>query len=444
MVKSHQQGAAMHLTRRQILGSLAAAPLLSVPGLGGQPRRPRVAIIYTSCYHRSHAHVLIENFLTPYLFNGKLTTPSVEVVSLYADQHHGSGRLPDLAPEITRRFNKPHFATIGEALTLGGRALAVDAVLLIGEHGDYPVNRFGVREYPRKRMFDEIVSVMRRSDRFVPIFNDKHLSYRWDWSREMYDTARRHRIPFMAGSSVPLAQRTPAFEMPANCAIEEAISIHGGPFEIYDFHALEVLQAFIEMRKGGETGIRRVEFLNREPLFAAARAGRWSRELAETVLRSEYGDKLPDISRPINRNEPWGILLEYRDGMKATILKVGYSGTRWHFGCKLAGQQRPLMTSHYVGPWNNRCLFMALSNAIQHFFVTRASPYPVERTLLTTGALEAAVRSRAAGVAIDTPHLDIAYAARDFRAFREMGDSWNVLTENERETIGFAERPLRR
>jgi len=434
----------MRITRRAALSAMAAAPMLA---FAGEPRRrPRIAVIYTSCYHRSHAHVLLENFLTPFLFNGTITQPAVDVVSLYADQRPRSKTLPDLTDDIVRRFKLPLYRTIADALTLGGKELAVDAVLSIGEHGDYPTNRLRVREYPRKRFFDEIVAVMRRSNRFVPIFNDKHLSYRWDWAREMYDTAQKHRIPFMAGSSVPLAQRHPEFAMPANCVIEEAVSIHGGPFEIYDFHGLEVLQAFIEMRKGGETGIREVEFLPREQLFEAARKGGWSLDLAHAAMRVEYGDKeLPDLSRPINNVEPWGILLTYRDGTKASVLRLGYySGTRWNFAAKLAGERMPRVTSHYVGPWRNRCLFMALSNAIQQFFVRREAPYPVERTLLTTGALEAAVRSRAAGYGLETPHLNIAYQPRDFRAYRELGESWKVLTEETRETVGFAERPIRR
>jgi hypothetical protein len=433
----------MPLSRRQLLQS-AAVPLLSVPAFAQPQRRPRIAVVYTSCYHRSHAHVLLENFLTPFLFNGTLTQPMVEVVSLYADQRTGTGRLPDLTDDIVRQFRVPVYRTIAEALTLGGRELAVDAVLLIGEHGSYGTTRHGVRMYPRKRMFDEIVAVMRRSNRFVPIFNDKHLSYEWSWAREMVDTCREHRIPFMAGSSVPLAQRRPALELPANCVIEEAVSIHGGPFEIYDFHGLEVLQAFLEARRGGETGITHVEFLPREPLFRAAQQGRWSLALAEAAMRVEFGDNLPDLTRPIGGHEPWGILLTYRDGTKAIVLKLGYSGTRWNFACRLAGKRQPRVTSHYVGPWNNRCLFMALAHAIQHFFVNRVAPYPVERTLLTTGALAAAVRSRAAGYALETPHLDIAYAARDYRAMREMGGSWRILTEETPETVGFAARPLRR
>jgi hypothetical protein len=436
----------MLLTRRQTIQALLGAPFLTATPAGGEEpqRRPRIAVVYTSCYHRSHAHVLLENFLTPFLFNGKTTEPGTQVVSLYADQRSTAKTLPDLTDEITRRFKVPVFKTINDALTLGGKDLAVDAVLSIGEHGNYPINKLGVREYPRKRFFDEIVATMRRGNRFVPIFNDKHLSYRWDWAREMYDTCQKSHIPFMAGSSVPLAQRRPALELPANCIVEEAVCVHGGPFEIYDFHALEVLQAFMEGRRGGETGVTHVEFLSRDALFQAVQQGRWSFDLARAALRVEFGDKVPDITRPINNVEPHGILVTFQDGTKGTVLKVGNSGTRWNFACRLAGERQPRVTSHYVGPWRNRCLFMALAHAIQQFFTTRVSPYPVERTLLATGILEAAVRSRAAKDRIATPHLNIRYQARDYRTLREMGESWKILTEQTPETMGFEARPLAR
>ncbi len=435
----------MELTRRELLSTVAASPLFALPSVAGESRRrPRVGVIYTMNYHRSHAHVIMENFLTPYLFNGVLTTPPVDVVSVFADQISTAPARPDLTDAMCRQFRIPRFNTIREALTLGGNRLAVDAVLCIGEHGDYPLDRFGVREYPRKRLFDEIVRVMRDSDRFVPLFNDKHLSYRWDWAREMVDTCQRHRIPFMAGSSVPLSQRRPEMSLPANAVIREAVSIHGGPFEIYDFHGLEVLQAFLESRRGGETGVARVEFLPREELFRAAQQGRWSLELARAAMGVEFGNAIPDITRPINGVEPWGILLDYADGTKGVVLKIGVNGTRWNFACRIDGEREPRVTSHDVGPWRNRCLFMALSHAIQHFFVTGQAPYPVERTLLTTGALEAAVRSKAAAERMDTPHLAIRYQPRDFSAMRERGASWRILTPTTPETEAFAERPLRR
>ena len=427
------------LPRRAVLGAAAALPLLAISASAAQPdRRPRVAAIFTVFRFRSHAHNILENFLTPYLFNGKRMESPCQVVSFYADQRAPEG---DTTDAVAQRFRIPVFKTIEGALTLGGKELAVDAVLLIGEHGEYPFNRLGQHEYPRKRFFDEIVAAMRRSDRYVPIFNDKHFSYQWPWAREMYDFCEKHRLPFMAGSSVPLAQRRPAFEMAMNAAIEEAVSIHAGGVESYDFHALEILQSMVEFRRCGETGVASVEFLSGDVLFEAARKGRWSLRLAQAAMEAELGKNAPDIRRPIPNERaatPHGLLITYRDGFRATMLKVGASSVRWNFACKFAKDDRLHATRYYVGPYGNRCLFMGLSHAIQDHFVQRRSPYPVERTLLTTGLTDAVMRSRAAGSAIDTPHLHIAYAARDFRGMREMGESWRVMEgKPEPRTVGI-------
>lgn len=416
------------LTRRQWLGSAATLPILGTHLEAAQPaRRLRVAAIYTVFRFRSHAHNILENFLRPYLFNGKRMESPCQVVSFYADQRSPQG---DTTDEVARQHRIPIFPTIDGAMTLGGKDLAVDAVLSIGEHGEYPFNRLGQHEYPRKRFFDEIVAVMRRADRYVPMFNDKHLSYHWDWSRQMADFCVKHRLPYMAGSSVPLAQRQPALELPAGAMIEEAVSIHGGGVESYDFHALEVLQSMVEARKGGETGVTSVEFLSGDALFQAAQKGRWSLRLAEAAMAAEFGKNVPDLRQPIRgerASEPHGAIITYRDGFRATMLKLGASSVRWNFACKLARDERRYATRFHAGPYGNRCLFMALSHAIQDHFVQRRSPYPLERTLLTTGLTEAIVHSRAAGQRLETPHLQIAYAARDFRGMREMGESWRVL-----------------
>jgi len=414
-----------YLSRRGFLASAALPVLPTIAPAAQGTRRTRVAAIYTVFRFRSHAHNILENFLKPYIFNGKRMESPCEVVSFYADQRAPTG---DTTDEVAREHKLPVFKTIEGALTLGGRDLAVDAVLLIGEHGEYAFNRLGQHEYPRKRFFDEIVAVMRRSNRFVPIFNDKHFSYSWEWAREMYDTCEKHRIPFMAGSSVPLAQRQPALEIPNGSNMEEAISIHAGGVESYDFHALEILQSMVEFRRGGETGVRSVEFLTGDALFDAGRKGRWSLRLAEAAMAAELGKNADNLLQPPReRATPHGLLITYRDGFRATMLKIGASSVRWNFAVKYANDDRLHATRYYVGPYGNRCLFMALSHAIQDHFANRRSPYPVERTLLTTGLTDAVMRSRAAGSSIDTPHLNITYAARDFRAMREMGESWRAI-----------------
>jgi hypothetical protein len=421
------------LSRRGFLSGLAAAA--GTAALGAVPGRLRVAAIYTVLRRRSHAFNILENFLEPYLFNGRRIDPGMEVVSFYADQRAAQG---DLTDATARRYGIGVYPTIAEALCCGGSALAVDAVLSIGEHGEYPSNELGQVEYPRKRFFDESVAVMRRTGRYVPFFNDKHLSYRWDSARDMYDTSRRLGIGLMAGSSVPLAERRPPLELPADAVIEEAVSIHGGGVESYDFHGLEVLESFVEARRGGETGLARVEFLAGDALWQAGRDGRWSLPLAEAALAAELGRALPLRELPgINEVEPHGLLLTYRDGLRATVLKLGRSSSRWNFACKLAGDPRPHATRFYVGPWGNRNLFQALSHAIQHHFRTGQSPYPVERTLLTTGIVEAALRARAASRPLPTPELAIAYAPRDFRPYRESGATWRILTERTPEPLGL-------
>jgi hypothetical protein len=420
----------------------AFAPIHRPRPSGEPPRsRIRVAAICTSFRFREHAHVILENFLEPYLFRGQFVDPAreFEVVSMYLDQKPSD----DLGQAVARAYGIPAFTTIAEALTSGGSDLAVDAVLSIGEHGTYPKNAKGQVEYPRKRLFDAITAVIEKDGRPVPVFNDKHLSYRWDWAKEMVENARLLKIPFQAGSSVPLAERRPPLELAPGCTIREAVSIHGGPIESYDFHGLEVLQSLVEGRRGGETGVASVQFLEGDALWKAAEQGRWSTRLADAAMAAELGPGQPTVRdlvlrSPFTAQPPHGILLEYADGLKAAVLAIGANGIRWNFAAQVEGEDTPSATAFHVGPWQNRCLFKALSHAIQACFRDRKSPYPLERTLLTSGALDAAMDSRVGGgKPISTPHLaDVRYAPVDFRAYRENGETWKIQTDDTPEPRG--------
>jgi hypothetical protein len=440
--------------RREFLSqtALGAAAVTLLPihsAWSADAEKPlRVAALMTAFHHRSHAHVILENFLQPYLFNGQVTQPGMQVVSMFVDQVGAN----DMTAAVGKQFNIPTFPTIDKALCVGGDKLAVDAVLLIGEHGDYPVNAKGQMQYPRKQFFDQVVAVFKRSGRVAPVFCDKHLSYRWDWAKEMYDTSKAMNFGLMAGSSVPLAQRRPPLELPDNARIVEAISIHGGGVESYDFHALEVLQSMVEGRSGGETGVKHVQFLDAAPLWQAAADGLWSPDLAAAAMAKEVGPAHEMVRFVASKGQAatstpvpiHGIFVQYRDGVRGLALKVGDSGTRWNFACKLAGSNEPLATAYNVGPWQNRNLFKALSHAIQAHFRAGKAPYPVERTLLTSGILDAAMDSRQAGnKLLDTPQLDVHYAAQDFRAMREMGDTWKIITDAMPEPEGIVPAGIR-
>jgi hypothetical protein len=236
--------------------------------------RPRIAAIVTEYRKYSHAQHIVDRFLYGYGWNGRHHRPPMDVVSLYTDQVPEGDASRARAEEIPSLRIYP---TVADALTLGGEKLAVDGVLLIGEHGNYPTNEKGQRLYPRYELFEQIVQVFRRSGRGVPVFNDKHLSWNWDWAQQMVDTARQMQFALMAGSSLPVARRIPPVEMPFGADVEEAICLALGSPDSYDFHALEALQSMVERRRGGETGVVAVQALKDEAVWDALARGTWAK-----------------------------------------------------------------------------------------------------------------------------------------------------------------------
>ncbi len=118
------------------------------------------------------------------------------------------------------------------------------------------------------------MKVFRASGRSVPVFSDKHLSWNWDWAKEMYDTSRAMGFPFMAGSSLPVTWRTPSVEMPLGARISEALCVCYGGVDSYDFHGLETIQCMVERRRGGETGVEWVQAYRGEKFWEALQRGR--------------------------------------------------------------------------------------------------------------------------------------------------------------------------
>jgi hypothetical protein len=136
----------------------------------------------------------------------------------------------------------------------------------------------------------------------------------------------------------------------------------------------------------------------------------------------------PTEKKPDLRQIEHALLVTYKDGLRAAVLKVGYDSNRWNFACRLKGQNEPRAVAMFNSPWGNRGLFKALSHAIQHLFVERREPYPVERTLLVSGALDAAMHAHQASKPLVTPHLEFSYQPVDFRGMRENGRSWEIIT----------------
>lgn len=394
---------------------LAATALTTAIRSSAAPRK-RVAALSTTYHVRSHSDNFITRFLEGYWINDKYHEPPGDVVSLYMDQLHPA----DIGQRLSMAYGFPVVKSIPESLTLGTGKLAVDGVLLIAEHGNYPHNDRNQQLYPRYEFFEQVVEVFRKSSRSCPVFVDKHLSYDWTKARKMYDWSRELKFPLMAGSSVSVTFRRPEFDPPLDAPLEGALAVGGG--WVADggiFHNLEALQAIVERRKGGESGIRAVQLLQDAEVWKAAEQGVWSKDLMHAALKR--AQKL-EAGRPEDAKNPVLALLEYRDGFRAGALMLGGLVNEYVVAAKIKGRAEPDAMLCYI-PIENSNNFSALVHAIANMFETGKLLYPVERTLLVSGALSFLMESGyQKGRRIDTPPLTIRYKApRESYFARGMG-----------------------
>ena len=374
-----------------------------------QPKK--IAAIVTEYRHWSHADVLVGKIIEGYNYDGK-DRPNLRVVSMFVDQFTDK----DMSRDLAKKFGFIIYDNIADALTLKGNTLAVDGVVCIGEHGKYPLSPKGQILYPRRRFFEAVADTFVKTKKSVPVFNDKHLAATWDDAKWMYDKSRELFVPFLAGSSVPVTWRRPELKLPKNCELTDAVAIGYGPFEAYGFHALEGLQCMVERRKGGETGVKAVTCVQGEKMWKMLDAGQWSKECLEVALavvpKHAPGDYRVSTGKA---KEAAVFLIEYRDGFRAAVAMMnGWAyendGGAFVFGGKLKGQDKPAACQFYLQQPDPFAHFIPLVKAIDSMVNTGHAPYPVERTLLTTGILDAVMTSKTEkNRRVETPHLKIEY-----------------------------------
>ena len=398
-------------------------------------KRPKIAAIATVYHKYSHTQHIVDRFLEGYGWNGRHHRPDMDLVSLYVDQvdPDPAADRADLSRDRAQRFPQlTIYPTIADALTIGGSDLAIDGVLLIGEHGDYGTNEKGQRLYPRYEFFKQIVAVFRTTGKTAPVFNDKHLSWNWDWCRDMYDISQELGFAFMAGSSLPVTWRTPPFDMPLDAGVKEAVCVGYGGVDSYDFHALETLQCMVERRKSGETGVKCLQAYRDEKFWKAHAQGVWSRELFEACLcrshtltpaRPGFNNPFPTIDELKHLvSNPIAYQYEHNDGLRSTMILMNGLVQDFNFAARVNGWNEPLSTQMYLPMPPARTtlanFFSPLTHNVEQMFLTGKATYPVERTLLTSGLVIAGVDSLFQDqVKIETPHLEIAYQATENSTF---------------------------
>ena len=401
------------LTRRELLAMPLALMLTGMPKNGKAAGRKKAAVIMTEYRRNSHADVIVGRMLEGYSYYGKNVTPRVEVVSMYTD------KVPDndMSRAKAVQYNVPIYNTISEALTMGSKKLAVDGVVLVGEHGDYHWNLKEQHLYPRWWLYRQIMDVFRETGSVTPVFCDKHFSVDWDEAKWMYDQSHELNFPLMAGSSVPLSWRKPELELDMETPIEKAVITSYGGKEAYGYHALEALQCMVERRRGGETGVAAVQCKEGDAVWKWTDANPWAEPLLnEAIARCQ---NVKDGSPRDNVGHPVLFLLEYRDGFQAAVYRLNGHLNSWSFAASVRGKKEPVSALFWLQPGRPYGHFSSLVHYIEELIINGKPSYPVERTLLVTGALAALMNSSYynglkldEGRRIETPLLDITYRAQ--------------------------------
>lgn len=360
----------------------------------------RLAAIITEYRPGSHADVIIGKYLEGFNQDQMAPYPDSKIVSMYTEQVPEN----DMSRPMAKKYNVPIFRTVVDALTLGGDQLAVDGVILIGEHGVYPMNDKEQKMYPRFEMFLKITDAFRQYKKSVPVFNDKHLSYSWRQAKRMVEISKELKFPMLAGSTVPVSWRIPAVDTPYGAKQKYAVGISFSGLDIYGFHLLDGLQAVVERRKGGETGVRAVQCLEGQDCWNYIEENEWVKRLFDRAISHSETRVAGDMRELVKK--PAVFIVDYNDGLKAAAFLLTGLVQDFTYAIDIEGQQKPFSTLMKLQAGKPHYHFGCLVKHMEVMFKTGKPPYPVERTMLSSGILDFALESRILGYKkLETPEL---------------------------------------
>ena len=409
------------ISRRNFLGTASAVPLLKgPPRLRAEDTGEKgIAIIATEWAFESLAQQVGDAFLMGYPYEGKWHQPRARVRSVYVERDPTSA----LIRQRSDGFGMVLYPTIAETLRCGKSSIGVDAVLVLADSGSKPRSTQSDRERcDRYRYFQQIVKIFREEQTALPLYFSHFLSDYFKESEIILSTSQKIGSPLMTGSTTPLTWRMPECDLPYGRAVKEALVVTGRDSETAEFEALEAMQGMLERRRGGETGVRSVRLLKGDQVWQAASERRWSQTLLEAAL--SRSDKLLGITlkdaRPqdlVNSgvlpgivDHPRACIIEYVDGLRATLLQLRGAIGDLVFSARLAGRTNPLATQFLTAPMISGSHSSCLVTKIEAMVTTGVSPCPAERGWLVRGVLEKSEESGVRrGEMVRTPELKRTY-----------------------------------
>lgn len=382
--------------------SLLLTPLATLAATA----RPRVAVMMNVYFPNSHADVFVGRLLEGYRLNGVSHRPRLHTASFCVDQFPNN----DMAREQAQEYDVKLYPDAASALRLGGPKIAVDGVVIIGEHGNYPRTPRGNVMYPRWKWFDAVTATMKQDGRVIPVMHDKYFAYDWDDARRVYDRIREMKIPYFGGSSLPHTWRRPPLEFQRGIELDEVMAVSFSDLEEHGYHAIELMQAMAEKRKGGETGIASIRCVEGDEVWRLGKT-EWSEDLLEAVLQHRVNKGYTPAPRhqwAQACKNPQAILIRYKDGLKGTILNLNGLTLDYLFAAR-ERSGRTHSSCFYIQLYvHNHWSYMV--RAFEELVLTRKNQVQPERVLLSTGITLFGLESRLQGQKwLDTPQLSISY-----------------------------------
>jgi hypothetical protein len=225
--------------------------------------------------------------------------------------------------------------------------------------------------------------------------------------------AAKRTINLLAGTAMGVTWRLPPIEVPADTPLTEALIVvqvstlfttssqpaSAATLAGAELNALEGLLPRIEKRRGGESGVRAVRWMEGRELWRAGDKGQWSWPLLAAALSRSHtpqGDPVTDgrtqdlvglgLVPKLARN-PRGWLIEHRDGMRSAILVL--DGVIADTTFALRAKDGPVFSAQlFRAPPPIEQHFSLLAAALEDLFRTGQSPWPLQRGILVAGLLE--------------------------------------------------------